>query len=363
MILLPNCECCKCPLGECQITIEFLDENRCEDDVFDLYLKNPTTEAERFIETVDLASDPPGKCGEEAEYADIQIPVTVTPEDFDENCKVIIGVRYVSPNCCNTYARFRIRRPNGCVLYGNYFGQSGLETIYSWSDLCNDDPCGPPPGPCCTRLDACQDGTLIRACGDDLPGKCCSSHYDDNSDANLWCSGDNPPATSCEKNGQTPAPYPPYDCLEGSFSDGAWVTVSGWSAYIGDTSGLSADQIALIAEVEAKVNQTFHVPLDCLGAAEVTIDLGQGQARDEYDCSGSHWFALVSVDLCARTASVNAYNTICYDGTDIAIDVGDLESLPVPCNSWSGCICEGYDDDIPTGAYSGGGTLTVSNSA
>ncbi len=46
--------CCKCPLGECEITIEFLDENRCEDDVFDLYLKNPTTNIERFIQTVDL---------------------------------------------------------------------------------------------------------------------------------------------------------------------------------------------------------------------------------------------------------------------------------------------------------------------
>lgn len=155
----------------------------------------------------------------------------------------------------------------------------------------------------------------------------------------------------------------PYDCLNNEFLGGAWVTVSGWSAYLGDTSGLSADQIALIAEVEGKVNQSFFVPIDCLGTAEVTIDLGQGQERDEYDCSGSNWFALVSINLCARTASVNVYNAGCYDGTGIGIDVGDLQSFPVACNSWTGCICEGYSDDIPTGATSGGGTLAVSASA
>ena len=228
---------------------------------------------------------------------------------------------------------------------------------------CCAGPPPPPPPSCCSKLEACQDGTLIRKCDKYVPSQCCSSHQEDVESAVETCGGNDPPVTSCEENGYSPAPSAPYDCLDGGFQNGAWVTVSGWSAYIGDTSGLSADQIALIAEVEAKVNQTFHVPLDCLGAAEFTIDLGQGQARDEYDCSGSHWFALVSVDLCARTASVNVYNGVCYDGTDIGVDVGDLESLPVPCNSWSGCICEGYSDDIPTGTYSGGGTLTVSDSA
>jgi len=154
----------------------------------------------------------------------------------------------------------------------------------------------------------------------------------------------------------------PYDCLNNEFLGGAWVTVSGWSAYLGDTSGLSADQIALIAEVEGKVNQSFFVPIDCLGTAEVTIDLGQGQERDEYDCSGWNWFALVSINLCARTASVNVYNVGCYDGTGIGIDVGDLQPFPVACNSWTGCNCEGYSDDIPESAFSGGGTLTVSES-
>lgn len=141
---------CECPLGECEITIEFLDENQCEDDVFDLFLVNPTTLAERFIQRVDLKSDPAGKCGDpDADYADISIPVTVTEADFDAECRVTIEVRYVSPNCCSTWTRFRIRRPGGSILYGAYFGQGGLSTTYTWRDLCTDvPPPPPPPRPC-----------------------------------------------------------------------------------------------------------------------------------------------------------------------------------------------------------------------
>ena len=358
-------ECCcddSCPLGECEITIEFLDENRCEDDVFDLYLKNPTTNVERFIQTVDLASTPPGKCGDaSAEYANIIIPVTVTATDFDSECRVVIGVRYVSANCCFTWTRFRIRRPNGCLLYGQYFTQDGLETTYTWLDLCNDDPCpGEPPEPCCSRKTECEDGTLINRCGSDSAQQCCSTYADDNDDAIDECSGEDPPVTSCEENGNTPATSAPYDCLNDSFQAGAWVTVSGWSSFIGDRSGLTADEIAFYDEIDALVNSTFFVPLACLGVAETTIDLGEGEERDTEDCSGSHWFATVSVNLCARTASVNVFNASCFDGTDISINLSDLTAITVPCNEWTGCNCVGYQDDIPVidDSY-GGGTLSV----
>jgi hypothetical protein len=366
MILLPGCSCCgACPLGECEITIEFLDENRCEDDVFDLYLKNPTTEVERFIQTVDLASTPAGGCGDpSAAYANIIIPVTVTETDFDESCNVVIGLRFVSANCCNTYARFRIRRPNGCLLFGEYFGQGGLETTYTWLDLCNDDPCPPPPPePCCSKTTECENGTLINRCGSDSAQQCCSTYADDNDDAIDECSGEDPPVTSCEENGNTPANVAPYDCINDSFQGGAWVTVSGWSAYAGDRSGLSADEIALIDELDALVNSTFFVPLTCLGAAETTIDLGEGEERDTFDCSGSNWFATVSVNLCARTASVyvSNQNPLCVAVADISINLADLTAITVPCNSWTGCNCAGYQDDIPlVGGTYGGGTLEVS---
>lgn len=365
MILLPSCACCTCPLGECQITIEFLDENGCEDDVFDLYLKNPTTSVERFIQTVDLASTPAGHCGDKAEYANIHIPVTVTPTDFDGDCKVIIGLRYVSPNCCNTFARFRIRRPNGCLLYGQYFGRGGLETTYTWEELCNEEPCPPPPPkPCCTMVKRCgsYSAFVVRKCGAYSYQECCSSNTDSNETAAEYCAGDEPPVTNCEI-GATPSPYAPYDCLNGSFEDGAWVTVSGWSAYTGDRSVLDADLVALYEETESKVNQTFYVPLDCLGSAGVTLDLGAGDSRDTRDCSGAHWFASITINLCLRTASVAVANVLCFDATDIQIDLGELTPISVPCNSWTGCNCEGYDDTIPVNFFVGGGTVTVSSSA
>ena len=366
MVILPGCACCTCPLGECQITIEFLDENGCEDDVFDLYLKNPTTEVERFIETVDLASTPAGHCGDKAEYANIQIPVTVTPTDFDGDCKVIIGLRYVSPNCCNTFARFRIRRPNGCLLYGQYFGQGGLETTYTWEELCNEEPCPPPPPkPCCSMVKRCEDA-VVKKCGAFSYQECCSSNTNSNEEAAEDCGVEEPPVTNCEI-GVTPSPYAPYDCLNGSFEDGAWVTVSGWNSsitpIIDDGSSFAADALAIKAYTESKVNQSFFVPFDCFGNGQITLDLGPGELYQNVDCSGANLFLYISVNLCERTASVLIRHAGCYGVNDIGISVGALSPISVPCNYWTGCNCEGYSGSIPVGGISGGGTVTVSSSA
>jgi hypothetical protein len=359
--------CCRCPLGECRITIEFLDENGCEDDVFDLYLKNPTTNDERFIQRVDLKSTPAGKCGDPAEYANIKIPVTVTPTDFDADCKVIIGLRYVSANCCNTWARFRIRRPNGCLLYGQYFGQGGLETTYTWLELCNDDPCPPPPPkPCCSKIVQCEDYTVIQKCGAFSYQECCSSNTNSNEEAAEDCDGEEPPVTNCEI-GATPSPHAPYDCLNGSFEGGAWVNISGWKAsiqeIIDDGTPITGDYLLANAFLESKINQTFFVPFDCLGAGQVTFDLGDGETYPGGSvCSGAHLFLYISVNLCARTASARPRHPGCYGVNDIEIDLGELTSIGVPCNSFTGCNCEGYSGSIPAGGISGGGTLTVSSS-
>ena len=222
-----------------------------------------------------------------------------------------------------------------------------------------DCPVPPPPMvQCCQRVQEC-DSTTIAKCVNVRSDVCCKSYsYGTETD----CEGSTPPYTSCEAGDASPSNTPPYDCVNGDFAFGAWVTVSGWSSYSGDTSGLSEDDIALIAEVDALVNQTFFVPFTCLGTATKTFDLGLGQERDTQDCSGAHWFADVSVNLCARTASMNVRNLSCYDGTDININLSDLTAITVPCNEWTGCNCADYQDDIPLVGDVGGGTLEVSGS-
>lgn len=357
--------CCdnSCPLGECQITIEFLDENGCEDDVFDLYLKNPTSLVERFIQTVDLKSSPSGGCGDLSKtYANISIPVTVTANDFDANCEVIIGLRFVSPNCCGTWARFRIRRPNGCLVFGQYFSGGGLETTYTWLELCNDDPCPPPPPePCCSRTHECEDGTYINNCGSDSEQQCCSTNANGNAGAIEQCSGEDPPITVCEPNGIVPANNAPYECINNIFAGGAWVTIQGYSSYLGDGDGFTADELAWYAEIDSVANQAFFVPFTCFGSAQKIFNLGPGQNRDTFNCGPNDWLATVSVNLCARTASLDLTNASCLNFLPgVFIDMQDLSPISVPCNAWQGCNCVAYTDNIPVyEGLSGGGTINV----
>ena len=231
-------------------------------------------------------------------------------------------------------------------------------------DVCipptSDCPVPPPPMvQCCQRVQECDDTTVAK-CVNVRADVCCKS-YSYGTETN--CEGSTPPYTSCESGGESPSNFPPYDCVNGAFAFGAWVTISGWSSFLGDRSGLTADEIALIDELDALVNSTFFVPLLCLGVAQTTIDLGQGAERDTEDCSGAHWFATVSVNLCARNASVDVFNVSCLDDTTISIGLSDLTAITVPCNEWTGCNCAGYQDDIPVfEGYGGGGTLEVSPS-
>jgi hypothetical protein len=232
-------------------------------------------------------------------------------------------------------------------------GESG--SSFSYTLECDACPPVAVTTPCCREYDlpGCT-GVAVRYCS---PAPPIDTAECPNSSSLPACEDG-----TCTSTGVFPAGYPPYDCVNGAFAFGAWVTVSGWSSYSGDTSGLSEDDIALIAEVDALVNQTFFVPFTCLGTATKTFDLGLGQERDTEDCSGAHWFADVSVNLCARTASVNVRNLSCYDGTDIGINLSDLTAITVPCNEWTGCNCADYQDDIPLVGDVGGGTLEVSGS-
>jgi hypothetical protein len=219
--------------------------------------------------------------------------------------------------------------------------------------------------PCCLKIAECEDLTVVQKCGSFSHQECCSSNTNSNEEAAEDCDGEEPPVTNCEI-GATPSPHAPYDCLNESFEGGAWVTISGWNSSINpiidDGSSFAADALAAKAYIEAKVNQAFFVPFDCLGAGQLSLDLGPGELYQNIDCSGANLFLYISVNLCARTASVLIRHAGCYGVNDIGIDLGGLSPISVPCNYWTGCNCEGYSGSIPVGGISGGGTLAVSSS-
>jgi hypothetical protein len=223
-----------------------------------------------------------------------------------------------------------------------------------------DCPIPPPPNvQCCKRIASCG-GVDISTC-ETVPADVCCKSYANGDDTG--CDGTSPPYTSCETEGASPSFSPPYDCLNGSFQGGAWVRVAGWSAYTEeDRNQLAADGLAVITFIESKVNQTFFVPFDCFGYGEITLDLGPGETHGDINCSGSNFFVTVAVNLCSRNASVIPSFIGCYPGYGLYIDLGDLNPITVPCNSWTGCNCEGYSGTIPVVFSTGGGTMTVFSS-
>lgn len=129
---------CRTPAN---ITIEFLDENRCEDDIFDIFIQNPETQVTRLIQRVDLVSTPPGCCGvnpltnQPCPQTKITIPVTITPQDIDSYCRFFLKVVLVGTNCCSTYTRAKIIGPRGKEIFGSYFGQSGYTQSFNLKDI------------------------------------------------------------------------------------------------------------------------------------------------------------------------------------------------------------------------------------
>lgn len=217
--------CCnesKCPLGSCTVRFEFLDENECEDDVFDFYLENPTTGNKRFIQTVDLVASPAGSCkglgSTGGTYANILIPVVISETDFDENCEVFVVLEFKSANCCNTYTRFRIIKPDNTILLGTYFSQSGLKEKYTWKQLCEPSPPPPPPKACCVIETKCDDsfgsGVSVGSCTGVEPQCCVTSGY-----TQQECNVANPPGVTLCQNGFETRSTPPYDCTNSGTFD------------------------------------------------------------------------------------------------------------------------------------------------
>ena len=217
----PCCASQACPLGSCTVVVNFLDENSCEDDAFDFFLENPTTGATRFIQNVDLKSTPAGKCGDpSASYANININVTVSETDFDKNCEVYFVLTRTANNCCNTYTRFRIIRPDNSILLGTYFDSSGLKVKYTWADLCEPGPPPPPPRSCCKLEVKCDDAygnpATVGSCTAVEPECCADSGY-----SQQECNTDPiPGVTLCDENSvYETREDAPYDCMVGDEVD------------------------------------------------------------------------------------------------------------------------------------------------
>lgn len=277
------------------------------------------------------------------------------------------GNKVVDTGSVSGSRKICLEKPAGCTeVEVTVVGPEG--TAWTYTIKCSECPPPPPPEPCCTKIAVCEDTQIgVFKCGGESEYNCCASNRADDGASQSQCSGDNPPITVCEPNGYSPSYHPPHDCLNERFRGGAWVTVSGWSAYTeeiaDDGSQIVKDIIASIAYIEEKVNQTFFVPFDCFGYGQVTLDLGPGEAYETVDCSGANVFVTVSVNLCERTASVVSSHGGCYGvGSHPQINLGALSPIEVPCNSWSGCNCASFSGSIPVVNSTGGGTLSVSES-
>lgn len=134
--------CTGCLETSCELTLVHVDENRCEDDIFGIYLIRPDG-TERFIEQIDLVSSPPGCCGSDDEDHEcpqtrITVPLTVGNDDLDACCRFRIALRLEGYNCCGTFTRFSIEGPAGEV-YSQYFS-GDFEQTFDVRDLCNPAP-------------------------------------------------------------------------------------------------------------------------------------------------------------------------------------------------------------------------------
>jgi len=121
-----------------------IDENRCEDDIFDIFVRNPGTGAQRFIQQIDLKSSPPGCCHPTCPQTRIDVPITLTVQDLDEDCRFEVRAVLAGLNCCNTYTRIRILGSNGTELFGTYFSQSGYSQIFDARQVCGTVEADPP---------------------------------------------------------------------------------------------------------------------------------------------------------------------------------------------------------------------------
>lgn len=140
------CACCCDPTICGTLTLRYVDENRCEDDVFDVYVYNPTTLAERYVAELDMQSSPPGCCGTDDDgnlcpQTTIDIPLLLLPEDVDDNCEFGIELRFKRANAHGTLARFFVFSDVGNQVSSRTFTPAGIPKgdsggIFSIQEVC-----------------------------------------------------------------------------------------------------------------------------------------------------------------------------------------------------------------------------------
>ena len=145
------CGCCGCAGENCKLILRYVDENRCEDAVFDVYAYNPDDgpAARVFIAELDMVSSPPGCC----QTADlsvtcpetrVEIPITIDKAYVSEDCRFGLSLVFKRANCCLTYARFSLVSEDGTrELYGNYFTGRGISQVFNLRYTCTPQPTGP----------------------------------------------------------------------------------------------------------------------------------------------------------------------------------------------------------------------------
>jgi hypothetical protein len=140
----PPPEQCTALQGPCALTFVHVDENRCEDDAFDIFVVSPRG-SERFIRNIDLVSSPAGCCGstsggQPCPQTRIEVPVTINPSETGAGgCTVRIVLRKTKDNCCSTLTRFSVVGPAGEV-YSQYFDSGGINAQLNIGDICNPAP-------------------------------------------------------------------------------------------------------------------------------------------------------------------------------------------------------------------------------
>ena len=316
-------KCCnagKCRLGSCTITINFFDENSCEDDAFDLFLENPTTGSKRFIQNVDLVADPAGSCGDPAAtYANITIPVTITENDFDENCEVFVVLERTAANCCSTYTRFRIIRPDNSILLGTYFGPGGLKKKYTWTDLCESVPPEPPQA-CCALEEKCSGiGGVVTAggCTAEEP-ECCILAGNTQQE----CGVPSPPGVTLCRPGFETRESPPYDCIKGGELDPLKIMIQNLKIpEITSGSRPPAWGDSLRSAVQSELNGDYVFSSICLS-----------EVQEDFPTITFSWTEPVILpsstgNTYTVTVSLNAYANVCNRSAQIVVGVSGPVSV------------------------------------
>lgn len=154
------CSCCCDPTPCGEITLRYVDENRCEDDVFDIYVYNPDTDVRRLIGELDMTSTPPGCCGFDEDgnpcpQTTIELTFTPEPGDIGADCAFGIQAEFKRANCCGTGAKFTLIGPHGNHVESQYFGSGGTKQTFKMSDVCKVacDPSGCLPNSALFRYD------------------------------------------------------------------------------------------------------------------------------------------------------------------------------------------------------------------